>query len=228
MHYTWFIHHSPILALLLTYLTWGTISSQAYLITVDAGIENECFHEKAPIGTKLGFSFEVVEGGFYDIDVEIKDPTNVILHQDDRSSNGKITIETNMDGPYQFCFNNKKASFAPKVVIFDIDKAEPGQKVESVIASSGSASAAADGTKTNDDSETGKLTSMIDQLMLSTISARHDVRYLTARDRVHRKVNEKTNRTIVWWSGLEFILLLGVTVGQVLYLKRFFEIRRKA
>lgn len=215
---------SLLAALLITLFSHLTIQTQAYLITLDAGIENECFHEKVPVGTKLGFSFEVVEGGFYDIDVEIKDPTNVIIHQDERASNGKFTIEANMEGPYQFCFNNKKSSFAPKVIIFDIDKAEPGSKAA---ATSGSIDSP-DGPKTDDGSETSKLMSMIDQLMMSTISARHDVRYLTARDRVHRKVNEKTNRTIVWWSGLEFILLLGVTVGQVLYLKRFFEIRRKA
>ena len=191
----------------------------AYIVTIDSGIENECFHERVPIGTKLGFSFEVVEGGFYDIDVEIRDPQNVILHQDERSSNGKFTIEANLDGPYKFCFSNKKSSYTPKVVIFDIDKAPPGSRLGNGSTTSGE--------KEKED-ETDKISSMIDELMLSTISARHDVRYLTARDRVHRRVNEKTNSTIVWWSGLEFILLLSVTLGQVWYLKRFFEIRRKA
>ena len=203
--------------------------TQAYLITVDAGIENECFHERVPIGTKLGFSFEVVEGGFFDIDIEIKDPANVILHQDERSSSGKFTIEATMEGPYQFCFSNKRSSLAPKVMIFDIDTALPGTRTDTTTAPGGQAGDSKDAkSDTADDSETSKLFKMVDQLMMSTITARHDVRYLTVRDRVHRKINEKTNRTIVWWSGIEFILLLSVTVGQVLYLKRFFEIRRKA
>jgi len=190
-------------------------AAQAYIIHVDAGIENECFHERVPVGVKLGFSFEVIEGGFYDIDVEIKDPNNVILHQDERSSNGKFTIEANLDGPYQFCFSNKKSSHTPKLIIFDIDRSD------SVKTSSSSP----DGAKPDD--ETTKLTSMVESLTLATISSRHDVRYLLARDRVHRKINEGTNSRIVWWSGVEFILLLFVTLGQVWYLKRFFEIRRR-
>ena len=192
--------------------------AQAYLITVDAGADNDCFHERVPVGTKLSLSFEVIEGGFYDIDVEIKSPTNVILHREERSSNGKFTIETSENGPYSFCFSNKKSSFNPKVIIFDIDKSNEVNKREPQNVDENN----------KEESETAKLDSMIGNLILSAISARHDVRYLAARDKVHRKVNESTNKTIVWWSGVEFFLLLSVTLGQVWYLKRFFEIRRKA
>jgi hypothetical protein len=215
------IMHSLVLYIVVVsaHLSVNSIS-QAYVITIDAGIENECFHERVPIGTKLGLSFEVVEGGFFDIDVDIKDPNNMILHQDERASNGKFTIEATMDGAYQFCFNNRHSSFAPKVIIFDIDKSETPAK----------RGLPQDSTQSSDgkeDNEVKKLMDMTNQLMLSTISARHDVRYLAARDRVHRKLSEKTNKTIMYWSGLEFLLLMAVTVGQVLYVKRFFEIRRK-
>jgi len=169
------------------------------------------------VGTKLGFTFEVIEGGFYDVDIKIKDPQDVILHQDERSSHGKFTIEANLDGPYQFCFSNTKSSHTPKVIIFDIDKSggktKPSQTVDD---------------KDKEDSEATRILDMIGDLTIATINARHDVHYLSARDKVHRRVNEKTNKTIVWWSGLEFLLLLAVTLGQVWYLRRFFEIRRKA
>lgn len=191
--------------------------AQAYIVEIDAGVGSECFHERVPIGVKLGFSFEVIEGGFYDIDVEIKDSSNVILHQDEKTSNGKYTIEANLEGPYQFCFSNKKSSYTPKTIIFDIDRSDVAQ---------GNSKITSDGTK--EDDETKKLVDMVQNLLLSTISSRHDVRFLTARDRVHRAINEATNSRIVWWSGVEFLLLLSVTLGQVWYLKRFFEIRRKA
>lgn len=189
-------------------------SAQTYTINVDSGIENECFHERVPVGTKLGFSYEVIEGGFYDIDVDIRDPNNVILYQEDRSSSGKLTIEANIDGPYKFCFSNVKSSYTPKTIIFDIDKANAPDATKS------------DGTK--EDDEITKVVNMAENLMLAAISSRHDVRYLLARDRVHRKVNDQTNSRIVWWSGIEFILLLLVSLGQVWYLRRFFEVRRKA
>lgn len=188
--------------------------AHTYMINLDSGNENECFHERVPVGVKLGFSFEVIEGGFNDVDIQIKDPTGAIVHQDERSSHGKVTIEANLDGPYHFCFSNAKSSQAPKMVIFDIDRSDSTPK--------------SIGPESDKDEETKKIVGMVESLLMATISSRHDVRYLTARDRVHRKINEATNSKIVWWSGIEFLLLLSVTLGQVWYLKRFFEIRRSA
>lgn len=193
--------------------------AEAYIITIDAGGAEECFHERVVVGTKLGFIFEVMEGGFYDIDVEIKDPYNVVLHRDEKASEGKFTIEANQEGPHHFCFSNKKSSQTPKVIIFDIDKTEPY--------TSGSQNRPSkDGETSN--SETQVLENMLNNLVRAALAARHDVRYLSVRDRVHRKISEATNSTVIWWAGLEFILLLTVTLGQVWYLKRFFEIRRTA
>lgn len=43
---------------------------QSYYTAIDAHAD-ECFHERVVSGTKLGLMFEVVEGGFLDIDVKI-------------------------------------------------------------------------------------------------------------------------------------------------------------
>lgn len=206
----------------LAHLSIKSQLSHAYVITMDAGIENECFHERVPVGTKLGYSFEVIEGGFYDIDITLKDPNNVILHQEDRTSNGKFTIEASIEGDYQLCFDNKRTSFAPKVIMFDIDQSSPSSRAAKPI--DGSQNPSDD----KEDSEVAKISGMVDSLTRAAVSARHDVRYLHARDRVHRQLSEKTNQTIMYWSGLEFVLLMVVSVGQVVYVKRFFEIRRQA
>lgn len=206
----------PTICLLATSITLV----EPYMVNIDAGVENECFHERVPVGVKLGFSFEVIEGGFYDIDYSIKDPNNVILHHEDKASAGKITIEATSDGPYTFCFNNRKVSYTPKFIVFDIERSD-------AIKAGSTTSQGADG-QTKPDDETEKLMKMVSSLLMSTVTSRHDVRYLTARDRVHRKINEATNSKIVWWCGVEFILLLVVTIGQVWYLRRFFEVRRKA
>ena len=44
--------------------------SLGYYITIDAHAE-ECFFDRVTTGTKMGLMFEVVEGGFLDIDVKI-------------------------------------------------------------------------------------------------------------------------------------------------------------
>lgn len=43
---------------------------KAYYLTIDAHAE-ECFFDRVTTGTKMGLTFEVIDGGFYDIDVKI-------------------------------------------------------------------------------------------------------------------------------------------------------------
>lgn len=49
---------------------------------------------------------------------------------------------------------------------------------------------------------------------------------LQMRDKIHRKINENTNSRVVMWSTFEALVLIVMTVGQVYYLKRFFEVKR--
>ena len=44
--------------------------SQGYFATIDAH-EEVCYFDRVSSGTKLGLTFEVVEGGFLDIDVQV-------------------------------------------------------------------------------------------------------------------------------------------------------------
>lgn len=45
-------------------------TASGYFVSIDAHAE-ECFNERANSGTKMGLMFEVAEGGFLDIDVEV-------------------------------------------------------------------------------------------------------------------------------------------------------------
>ena len=56
--------------LVLCSLIWLLPSSHAYFINVDAHAE-ECFFDRVNSGVKMGLTFEVVEGGFLDIDVRV-------------------------------------------------------------------------------------------------------------------------------------------------------------
>lgn len=49
-------------------------AAHSYFIHIDASSE-ECFFETATTGTKMTITFEVSEGGFLDIDVNVSLPT---------------------------------------------------------------------------------------------------------------------------------------------------------
>jgi hypothetical protein len=71
-----------------------------------------------------------------------------------------------------------------------------------------------------------KLTEMIKELSTALVGVKHEQEYMEVRDKIHRKINESTNSRVVMWSFFEAIVLVAMTVGQVYYLKRFFEVRR--
>lgn len=51
-------------------LAWLLPNAHGYFVGVDAHAE-ECFFDRVSSGMKMGLTFEVVEGGFLDIDVKV-------------------------------------------------------------------------------------------------------------------------------------------------------------
>jgi len=190
-----------ILSLLVSY-------SQSYFVEVGANSE-ECFFDKVKAGTKLGLTFEVAEGGFLDIDVRIMGPDAKPIHQGERETNGKYTFSAETDGVYRYCFSNKMSSVTPKVVMFSMDITE----AHAVNAEGG-------------DVDHNKLEEMIQELGVTLTGVKHEQEYMEVRDRIHSSINESSNSRVVLWSVFEAIVLLSMSIGQIYYLKRFFEVRR--
>lgn len=63
-------------------------------------------------------------------------------------------------------------------------------------------------------------------ILASLTGVKQEQEYMQVRDRIHRSINESTNFRVVIWSTFEALILVAMTVGQVYYLKRFFEVRR--
>jgi len=180
-----------------------------YFINVDAHAE-ECFFDKVQNGTKLGLTFEVIEGGFLDIDVRVHGPDDEEIIKRERESNGKVTFAAAKTGTYTYCFSNKMSTMTPKGVMFSMEIGEAQQAVSG----------------TEAESHSTKLTDMIKELSSALVGVKHEQEYMEVRDKIHRKINESTNSRVVMWSFFEAVVLVAMTVGQVYYLKRFFEVRR--
>ncbi|EFO27380.1 suppressor/enhancer-lin-12 protein 9 [Loa loa] len=189
--------------------------SAGYFIHIDAN-EEQCFFDRVTAGTKMGVIFEVAEGGFLDIDVKIIGPDNKEIYRGERESSGKYTFAAHMDGPYTYCFGNQMSTMTPKVVMFSMEIAQPGQMVPSEA-----------GQGVNDSSaDSLKLEEMVRELSSALTSVKHEQEYMEVRERVHRSINENTNSRVVLWAIFEAVVLASMTVGQIFYLKRFFEVRR--
>ncbi|WAR01706.1 TMED2-like protein [Mya arenaria] len=184
--------------------------SECYFVNIDANAE-ECFFDKVTSGTKMSLMFEVAEGGFLDIDVNIFGPDDKVIHSVERESSGKYTFAAHMDGAYKYCFSNKMSTMTPKIVMFTVDvgdkpKQEPGEL--------------------EGDEHQNKLAEMINELSNGLTGVKHEQEYMEVRERIHRAINDNTNSRVVLWSFFEALVLVAMTLGQVYYLKRFFEVRR--
>ena len=99
------------------------------------------------------------------------------------------------------------SSATPKVVMFHMELGEAPDAAEDKV-------------------DHNKLEQKIKELSQSLTGAKHEQEYMEVRDRIHRAINENTNSRVVMWSFFEALVLVAMTVGQVFYLKRFFEVRR--
>lgn len=185
-------------------------TSYGYTITVDAHAE-ECFFETVEADTKMGLTFEIAEGGFLDIDVTITGPAGDVIYRGERESSGMYTFSAPTAGKYTYCFSNKMSTMTPKVVMFNLEigaapQSQTGEKDEEV--------------------NHNKLEDMIKELATTLKTVKHEQEYMQVRDRIHRSINESTNSRVVMWSIFEASVLLVMTLGQVYYLKRFFEVQR--
>lgn len=156
-----------------------------FIVSVDAHNE-ECFFENVEGGTKFGeqwerrglarvstdvamlpltgVTFEVIDGGFLDVDIKITGPDNHVMHESEKESSGKYTFVAPAKGTYTVCFNNERSSMTPKLVMFSIDVGEAPQR--------------APGAPGEEEVGHTKLEDMIRELSGTLTSVKHEQEYM--------------------------------------------------
>lgn len=72
------------------------------------------------------------------------------------------------------------------------------------------------------------LTSLYPVRKLSTLveEVKDEQQYIVMRERTHRNTAESTNARVKWWNLFVIGVVLGESLFQVWWLRRFFEVKR--
>ena len=94
-------------------------SDTDYTVKVHAG-KRDCYFEEIKIDQPFELEYQVIDGGDLDITFQMISPTGKVLATDIRKEDGVHTVDTPVEGAYQFCFDNGFSRMTDKVVFFEI------------------------------------------------------------------------------------------------------------
>ncbi|EFQ26480.1 emp24/gp25L/p24 family/GOLD [Colletotrichum graminicola] len=170
----------------------------------------ECFHETLHRDDKMTVTFQVGDrefgsAGNLDIDFWITNPQGQYETFDKSVSNGDFSFDAKHDGKYTYCFGNehwgahsKEVSFNVHGIVYVSETDVPADPLET---------------------EVRHLSELLAQV-------KDEQSYIVIRERTHRNTAESTNSRVKWWNLFVIGLVIGESVFQVWWLRRFFEVKR--
>ena len=187
--------------------------SQCYLVNVDVNSE-ECFFETLAQHEKMAIAYDVVDGGFLDIQFRLLGPNQSTIHDDQLthkrvSTTGRYTFSAYSAGVYQFCFTNAQASFTVKDVKFLVELQSASR---------------VDGVESGDDTLVGQY---VKELISRLKFVKYEAEFAVFNLAIHHDISEKVNYFVTCWASFETLLAMVITLGQVLYLRKLLEKRSR-
>lgn len=169
----------------------------------------ECFHETLHKEDRMTVSFQVGDrefgsAGNLDIDFWITNPQGQYETYDKSVSNGDFSFDAKTDGKYTYCFgnehwgaNSKEVSFNVHGIVY-VNEGESDDPLEI---------------------EVRRLSDLLSQV-------KSEQSYIIVRERTHRNTAESTNNRVKWWNVFVIGVVIGESLFQVWWLRRFFEVKR--
>lgn len=200
------------------FLLPSALAYSAFMINVKPHEQN-CFYETLATGDRLDLSFQVADGGHLDIDFWVKSPDSRNIYSVNKQSTSTFGFNADSAGKYVYCFSNQFSTFAHKQVSFTLFGPDERIRLE-------------DKKKNADPNHEGLQKEIWALAGMSLTNAdglramKDEQSYMVVREATHRLTAESTKTRIVYWSLFEMLILVGVCLFQVSYLKRFFEVKR--
>ncbi|KAG9249854.1 emp24/gp25L/p24 family/GOLD-domain-containing protein [Emericellopsis atlantica] len=190
-------------------LVVAAVAASAHNIVLPAhGVE--CFYETLHKDDTMTVTFQVGDrefgsAGNLEIDFWIINPSTTYEYNVKSVTSGDYTFTAKHDGRFSYCFGNqhwgantKEVSFNVHGVVYVNEADMPSDPLEK---------------------EVRTLSDLLAQV-------KDEQQYIVIRERTHRNTAESTNSRVKWWN----LFIVGVVVGesmfQVWWLKRFFEVKR--
>ncbi|KAK5990832.1 Endosomal protein P24B [Cladobotryum mycophilum] len=170
----------------------------------------ECFHETLHKDDKMTVTFQVGDrefgsAGNLDIDFWILNPVGEYQVNEKTVSNGDHSFTARHDGKFTYCFGNQHWGANTKEVSFNVHGivyvSEHETQAEPL------------------DSEVRRLSDLLAQV-------KDEQQYIVMRERTHRNTAESTNARVKWWNLFVIGIVIGESLFQVWWLRRFFEVKR--
>lgn len=167
----------------------------------------QCFHEAVESGVKFSLDFQVITGGHYDVDCDVKDPLGNTIYQGTKKQYDSFTHRAEATGVYQFCFSNEFSTFSHKTVYFDFQVGDEPPILPDM------------GNRVTALTQMESACVTIHEALKTVIDSQTHYRLREAQDRVWA---EDLNSRVSYWSVGETVTLFVVSVSQVLLLRSFF------
>jgi len=178
---------------------------------------SDCFHADLKSGQQVKITFWISRGGLLDIDLRVNGPYNEQIYSGMQFETSQFEFMSRTPGPHSICFNNEMSRWTAKFVEFEIEI--DGKKEFYSDKKSQQEEFLTPGVLTPVEHSLGEI-----DRALETI--RVDLMYLRGRESAHRDTAESTNERVLWYSVIESLVLVTISLGQVYYLRKFFEVKR--
>jgi hypothetical protein len=200
------------------------VKVSSYSIDIVAG-QKECFIVMTSIGNPVTGSFEVIHPDAKFIEVSVTGPKGYVHYEkspskelagkaegeaDDAeiSSEGFFSFDAELNGEHTMCIANggdEKNDGQSRLIAFNFRAAREGEQDYQFV-----------GLK----SELADLKEGLDLL-------KDHQSYMNQREDVHKDTLESINTKVLCWTVLEAIVLIAMTAWQIMYIRSFFEIKRR-
>ena len=156
---------------------------------------------------------KVQSGGSFDIDYTVKDPRGVTLLQGNKERQGDFVYTVNTVGEHAHCFSNYMSSYTPKLIDFEITAQDDRFRVKAELP---------DNKKIKDEHLSPLETSLL-KISASLSNIARNQKYFRTRENRNFATVESTESRIFYFSVVESLLIMSMSVLQVFVVRTFFK-----